>query len=320
MCKDTAIAIAAFFVLTLVAGCGAGLQDRAVDRVSLADAGEDGDFSRPYSAVELRKARRHRTGRSVARTRAKRPTKRRTRRIVRRTTRSKTPVRRANSRPVAKKRPIRSPKRDGSTDRRVVAKRQVAKKPPKRAPVARKPVPRRSRPAGPATAAYRTPRAPAVIGRNAGRHRLQWAANRVGKVDKPNFMSRVMRAGGPFSPIRVRPFAKGLHRRATRLGQVVGAHGAQPGDLVFFRNTHDLNGNGRPDDGITWAGIVERVDRGRIVFIARRAGKVRRMAVTPGRPATVRADGKVLNTRLVRWPGTSSAMTSGQCFAAIARL
>ena len=50
-----------------------------------------------------------------------------------------------------------------------------------------------------------------------------------------------------------------------------------PGDLVFFDNTWDYNGDGMANDPLTHVGIVERQeDDGTIVFISRVAGAIER--------------------------------------------
>jgi hypothetical protein len=94
----------------------------------------------------------------------------------------------------------------------------------------------------------------------------------------------------------------------------------RPGDLVFFRDTADINGNGKADDGVTMVGLVEQVRGQHVIFIAQRAGKVRRLAVDASRPLVIRdPSGEVINTRLVRWPGSEQAWTTGQCLSGFAR-
>jgi len=127
------------------------------------------------------------------------------------------------------------------------------------------------------------------------------------------FVAHVLRAAGQHLEVdRGQPYPQALHDKLAAIGSR--ANLAQPGDLVFFRDTADLNGNGKPDDGVTLVGVVERVERSRAVFIAQRAGKVRRMAVDPSRPEVVRDErDEVVNTRLVRWPGSPQPLTTGQC-------
>lgn len=196
-----------------------------------------------------------------------------------------------------------------------------------------------TRPAGPSTSAHRTPRtkgkkakvnggsaARGALG--AGNHRwdkgmrrVQAARRFVGRTDlgRRPFVAEVLRAAGEKLSIKRKPYAGGMHRFLKAKGKLVRTAKARPGDIVLFAKTHDLNGNGRPDDGVTWAGIVEQARDGRLVFIAHRAGKVRRMAASPGRATTVRDGDDVLNTRLVRWPGTKRSLTAGECLAAIGR-
>lgn len=56
---------------------------------------------------------------------------------------------------------------------------------------------------------------------------------------------------------------KGLQLRATK---------PRPGDLVFFHNTVDQNGNGSLDDRFTAAGLVVGVEGPRIAFVYLRRG------------------------------------------------
>jgi hypothetical protein len=115
------------------------------------------------------------------------------------------------------------------------------------------------------------------------------------------------------------PYAARLFDTLQRRGRIGPSATVRPGDLVFFRDTADLDGNGRPGDGVALVGVVERVDGARAVFVASRAGKVRRLAVDPTRPTVVRDAEGVRNTRLVRWPGRDEAMTAGECFAGYGR-
>ncbi len=135
------------------------------------------------------------------------------------------------------------------------------------------------------------------------------------------FVAHVLRASGQDVDVeRSQPYPKALFEKLTATAQVVEHKAARPGDLVFFRDTADLNGNGKPDDGVTMVGVVERVEGSRVVFIAQRANKVRRMAVDPTQPLVVRdAKDEVVNTRLVRWPGSQVPLTTGQCLTGYLR-
>ncbi len=135
------------------------------------------------------------------------------------------------------------------------------------------------------------------------------------------FVAHVLRAAGQDVPVDTHAvYPAALYQKLTASAQHVDAHQPRAGDLVFFRDTSDTNGNGKPDDGVTLVGIVERAQGSRAVFIAQRAGKVRRMAVDPQQPLVVR-DGhdEVVNTRLVRWPGSQSPWTTGQCLVGYLR-
>lgn len=156
-----------------------------------------------------------------------------------------------------------------------------------------------------------------------GAQRLRVARAYVGTsgADTEPFVARVLRASGQAIDLPAGThWAKALHGRLTARARVVAPSAARPGDVVFFRNTRDLNGNKVPDDGVTFAALVESVEQGRVVFIGQRAGRVRRMALHAQRPSVVRDDAnQVINTRLVRWPGQPAAMTAGECFEAFAR-
>jgi hypothetical protein len=67
-----------------------------------------------------------------------------------------------------------------------------------------------------------------------------------------------------------------IYRQLRRDGEVR-RHTARPGDLVFFHDTWDRNGDGRLDDGITHVGVVDSVGKdGSVSFVHRvHAGIVR---------------------------------------------
>lgn len=135
------------------------------------------------------------------------------------------------------------------------------------------------------------------------------------------FVAHVLRAAGQDIAVDAKqPYAASLWRKLEAAGAKVAVADAKPGDLIFFRDTADLNGNGQPDDGVTLVGVVERLRGTHAVFIAQRAGKVRRMAVDAARPLVIRdGAGEVINTRLVRWPGSDTPWTTGQCLFGFGR-
>jgi hypothetical protein len=73
-----------------------------------------------------------------------------------------------------------------------------------------------------------------------------------------------------------------------------------PGDLVFFDDTWDRNGNGALDDPFTHLGLVEWVDEaGTVTFLHRAGSGVVRGHLTLQRPSVMRsADGAELNAPL----------------------
>ncbi len=73
-----------------------------------------------------------------------------------------------------------------------------------------------------------------------------------------------------------------------------------PGDLVFFEDTWDRNGNGALDDPFTHLGLVEWVDEaGTVTFLHRAGSGVVRGHLTLRRPGLMRTpDGAELNAPL----------------------
>jgi hypothetical protein len=93
-----------------------------------------------------------------------------------------------------------------------------------------------------------------------------------------------------------------------------------PGDLVFFNNTWDYNGDGKVNDPLTHIGIVERQEpNGTVVFISRVAGAVERYHMNLALPHVYKtADGRILNDYLRRKDVIDPANTgylTGELFA-----
>ena len=76
----------------------------------------------------------------------------------------------------------------------------------------------------------------------------------------------------------------------------------QPGDLVFFDNTWDFNGDGMLNDPLTHVGVVEQIeDDGTVVFISRVADAVERYRMNLALPRVHKtADGRILNDYIRR--------------------
>jgi hypothetical protein len=112
-----------------------------------------------------------------------------------------------------------------------------------------------------------------------------------------------------------------IHHHISRQGKLHHGPIVRPGDLVFFDNTWDYNGDGRVNDPLTHVGIVERQERdGTVIFISRVAGAIERYRMNLALPHVHRtADGRVLNDYIRRKdlddPVTATYLT-GQLFAA----
>ncbi|MBK9305532.1 MAG: CHAP domain-containing protein [Nitrospira sp.] len=94
----------------------------------------------------------------------------------------------------------------------------------------------------------------------------------------------------------------------------------RPGDLVFFDNTWDFNGDGKANDPLTHIGIVEEVEPdGTVVFISRVASAIERYRMNLEQPHIHRTgDGRVLNDYIRRKHPTDPAHTArltGELFA-----
>ncbi|THJ08953.1 MAG: hypothetical protein CAF43_013720 [Nitrospira sp. CG24C] len=95
---------------------------------------------------------------------------------------------------------------------------------------------------------------------------------------------------------------------------------AHPGDLIFFNDTWDYNGDGKVNDPLTHVGIVERQESdGTVVFISRVAGAVERYHMNLGLPHVHRAaNGRLLNDYIRRKETGDPADTgylTGELFA-----
>jgi len=86
-----------------------------------------------------------------------------------------------------------------------------------------------------------------------------------------------------------------IYRFATQHGRVYEGGRPVAGDLVFFRDTYDLNRDGRVNDGLTHVGLVEKIEEDGTVIVIHRVARgvvryrmnlaFRDQAMTPeGRP------------------------------------
>jgi hypothetical protein len=112
-----------------------------------------------------------------------------------------------------------------------------------------------------------------------------------------------------------------IYRYAQRHGRVYRGGWPVPGDLVFFRETYDLNGDGRVNDGLTHIGLVESVGQDATVTVIHRVrrGVVRyRMNLNHPDWRTDPESGAPINDYLRAAGAASPAMLTGQLFAAYA--
>jgi hypothetical protein len=94
----------------------------------------------------------------------------------------------------------------------------------------------------------------------------------------------------------------------------------RPGDLVFFDNTWDYNGDGFINDPLTHVGIVERQEPdGTVIFISRVAGAISRYRMNLALPHVHKtAAGRILNDYIRRKDISDPPATgylTGQLFA-----
>lgn len=116
-----------------------------------------------------------------------------------------------------------------------------------------------------------------------------------------------------------------IHHYVASRGRLHRGPAARPGDLVFFHDTWDRNGDGRLNDPLTHVGIVERVEAdGTVLFISRVSRGVQRYRMNLAAPHTHRApDGRVLNDYMRRKRSSDPSRTrylSGELFAGFGTL
>jgi hypothetical protein len=113
-----------------------------------------------------------------------------------------------------------------------------------------------------------------------------------------------------------------MWRFASAHGRVFHGGRPLPGDLVFFKDTYDVNRDGRIDDGLTHIGLVEDVEAdGTVVVIHRVARGVVRYRMNLATPTQARgADGRKLNDWLrTEAPGARPRLTA-ELFAGFATI
>jgi hypothetical protein len=93
-----------------------------------------------------------------------------------------------------------------------------------------------------------------------------------------------------------------IYHHVRRHGRIHQGPVVRAGDLVFFDNTWDYNGDGAVNDPLTHVGVVELVEAdGTVVFISRVAGAVERYRMNLAYPHVHQTDdGRILNDYLRR--------------------
>ncbi len=107
-----------------------------------------------------------------------------------------------------------------------------------------------------------------------------------------------------------------IYRFATRHGRSYRGGRPLPGDLVFFKETYDLNRDGRINDGLTHVGLVEAIEPDNTVIVIHRVarGVVRyRMNLEQPSLATT-PEGKALNDYLRERGSTGKPQLTGELF------
>ncbi|MCP3139736.1 NlpC/P60 family protein [Pyxidicoccus xibeiensis] len=111
---------------------------------------------------------------------------------------------------------------------------------------------------------------------------------------------------------------KAIYRKAGDLGTL--RETPRAGDMVFFRNTHDRNRDGRLNDGLTHIGIVERVGAdGTVTFVHRAGNGVKRGHFNLARPDARKDEkGRILNDWLRRRDKRNRGYLAGELVAGFA--
>jgi hypothetical protein len=109
-----------------------------------------------------------------------------------------------------------------------------------------------------------------------------------------------------------------LHRYVAEVGSLRKTD-PRVGDLVFFDNTYDRNGDGKANDPLSHIGVVEDVlSDGTVVFVHRVSGGILRYRLNLDQPSRRRDEfsGKRLNHVLRAQDGDIDAATTAELFVA----
>jgi len=116
-----------------------------------------------------------------------------------------------------------------------------------------------------------------------------------------------------------------IHNHVRQHGTLLRGSNVSPGDLVFFDNTWDFNGDGTLNDPLTHVGVVERLEPdGTVVFISRVANAIERYRMNLDQPHVHKtAQGLVLNDYIRRKHPTDPdnvARLTGELFSVYGNL
>ncbi|MBX3301325.1 MAG: C40 family peptidase [Nitrospira sp.] len=116
-----------------------------------------------------------------------------------------------------------------------------------------------------------------------------------------------------------------IYNHVHRRGVLHRGPDVRPGDLVFFDNTWDFNGDGKANDPLTHIGIVEALEPdGTVIFISRVASAIERYRMNVEHPHVHKTpDGRVLNDYIRRKHPTDPAdiaRLTGELFASYGNL
>lgn len=111
-----------------------------------------------------------------------------------------------------------------------------------------------------------------------------------------------------------------IHNHVRQHGTLHRGTNVSPGDLVFFDNTWDFNGDGKLNDPLTHVGVIERLEPdGTVIFISRVANAVERYHMNLDQPHVHKtAQGRVLNDYIRRKLPTDpdhTARLTGELFS-----
>ncbi|MFZ5469063.1 MAG: NlpC/P60 family protein [Myxococcota bacterium] len=154
-------------------------------------------------------------------------------------------------------------------------------------------------PAAAARGGRLTPAAePVFVGERVAAAAAEWVGRsslRAVDAGVPDDCTGLVRLAYAAIGVELRGSAATMYAQARRVGAI---HRGPPrrGDLVFFRETYDRNGDGRRNDGITHVGVVELVDAsGTVTFVHRGSRGVARAKMNLRRPFTREWKGEVVN-------------------------